>query len=484
MLRAIERGTFIGNKMFKSKLQELCHQKKWGLPKYCGLKDGPDHNPCFKASVTVNGTSFDTPTICKSSKEAENSAAKLAFLHFTSEKDSSAKGPKIADTCKSPDVHSNTSRGILDKESAAKGPKIVETFKSPDVRSNASSGIHDAPNQYKLMLQIYAQRNKLSIPVYSSEREGPPHALCFKAKVTVDGHTFESSGFYKTLKEAENAAAQVALMSFSLDGFRENGSHFYKNSLQELTQNEGFFLPKYKTIKYGEPHNPTFFSTVEVEQETFHGAAAKSKKQAESNAAKLAYTALTENKASRTANNYSPASSEDKAVAVSRGSEFLTDVDSHENFRSGSPLVSPSTIKVKEQTIESKDEYQKVSPAEKLPAYSKFNSQKFVASPASPNMDEITGNKNSDSSLESPSLSPTGSQSSSSMVTPPDLSTLSIADSNMNKSSGTESYLLNNRFRVYTRFPNMDFPKGTVVLPISEDKWVAVSLEFPKERDA
>lgn len=82
----------------------------------------------------------------------------------------------------------------------------------------------DAPNQYKMMLQIYAQRNKLSIPVYSSEREGPPHALCFKAKVTVDGHPFKSPGFYKTLKEAENAAAQVALMSFSLDAFQEASS--------------------------------------------------------------------------------------------------------------------------------------------------------------------------------------------------------------------------------------------------------------------
>lgn len=76
----------------------------------------------------------------------------------------------------------------------------------------------------------------------------------------------------------------------------QNGSHFYKNSLQELTQNEGFFLPKYKTKKSGEPHNPTFFSTVEVEGETFRGAAAKSKKQAESNAAKAAYTALMESK--------------------------------------------------------------------------------------------------------------------------------------------------------------------------------------------
>lgn len=75
----------------------------------------------------------------------------------------------------------------------------------------------------------------------------------------------------------------------------QKGSH-YKNSLQELAQSEGFSLPKYRTIKSGEPHNPTFFSTVEVEGETFRGAAAKTKKLAESNAAKVAYTAFMKSK--------------------------------------------------------------------------------------------------------------------------------------------------------------------------------------------
>lgn len=70
--------------MFKSKLQELCQNKKWRLPEYCCMRDGADHNPQFKASVVVNGTNFDSPPSCKSSKEAHNEAAKFAFLHFTS----------------------------------------------------------------------------------------------------------------------------------------------------------------------------------------------------------------------------------------------------------------------------------------------------------------------------------------------------------------------------------------------------------------
>ncbi|XP_024926430.3 protein FAR1-RELATED SEQUENCE 3-like isoform X1 [Ziziphus jujuba] len=70
--------------MYKSKLQELCQRKKWALPSYTSIKDGPDHIPQFQASVIVNGLSFDSPVSCKSYKDAHNHAAMLAFLHFTS----------------------------------------------------------------------------------------------------------------------------------------------------------------------------------------------------------------------------------------------------------------------------------------------------------------------------------------------------------------------------------------------------------------
>lgn len=70
--------------MFKAKLQELSQQKRWGLPRYIAMKDGPDHLPHFKASVYVNGLSFHSPTVSTSSKQALNEAAKLAFLHFSS----------------------------------------------------------------------------------------------------------------------------------------------------------------------------------------------------------------------------------------------------------------------------------------------------------------------------------------------------------------------------------------------------------------
>lgn len=68
--------------MYKSKLQELCQRKSWNLPEYSTIKDGPDHLPRFKAIAAVNGLIFETPAVCKSAKEAQNSVAKLAYDHF------------------------------------------------------------------------------------------------------------------------------------------------------------------------------------------------------------------------------------------------------------------------------------------------------------------------------------------------------------------------------------------------------------------
>lgn len=76
----------------------------------------------------------------------------------------------------------------------------------------------------------------------------------------------------------------------------QDDSSVYKNLLQELIQKEGFSLPIYKTALSGAPHMPIFSSTVEVEGQVFHGKAAKTKKQAEMNAAKVAYSDLKKRK--------------------------------------------------------------------------------------------------------------------------------------------------------------------------------------------
>ena len=70
------------------------------------------------------------------------------------------------------------------------------------------------------------------MPIFASMREGPPHASRFKATVIVDGQSFDSPTFFNTLKEAEQAAAKIALMSLSIDSFQKasqlnNFSHDY-----------------------------------------------------------------------------------------------------------------------------------------------------------------------------------------------------------------------------------------------------------------
>ncbi|XP_020553617.1 uncharacterized protein LOC105173936 isoform X2 [Sesamum indicum] len=68
--------------MYKSKLQELCHRRSWELPEYTTVKNGPDHMPRFTATVNVHGEVFQTPALCRSAKDAQNTAARIAFDHF------------------------------------------------------------------------------------------------------------------------------------------------------------------------------------------------------------------------------------------------------------------------------------------------------------------------------------------------------------------------------------------------------------------
>ncbi|KAF1885271.1 hypothetical protein Lal_00029160 [Lupinus albus] len=70
--------------MYKTKLQELCNDRKLGLPKYYTIKDGPDHMPTFKATVYVNTVTFTSLSSFTSSKQAQNQAAMLAFNTFSS----------------------------------------------------------------------------------------------------------------------------------------------------------------------------------------------------------------------------------------------------------------------------------------------------------------------------------------------------------------------------------------------------------------
>lgn len=71
---------------------------------------------------------------------------------------------------------------------------------------------------YKNQLQELAQRSCFNFPAYSCIREGPDHAPRFKATVNFSGETFESPTFCSTLRQAEHAAAEVALNALAKQG--------------------------------------------------------------------------------------------------------------------------------------------------------------------------------------------------------------------------------------------------------------------------
>ncbi|KAK1583601.1 hypothetical protein Q3G72_025415 [Acer saccharum] len=84
---------------------------------------------------------------------------------------------------------------------------------------------------FAITLYVHCRLKKIDSPAYTSTKESPAHAPCplplapcFKVRVTVDGHAFESPNFFKSRKTAQHAAVNVALMSFPFDGFQEASS--------------------------------------------------------------------------------------------------------------------------------------------------------------------------------------------------------------------------------------------------------------------
>ncbi|KAK2977358.1 hypothetical protein RJ640_013337 [Escallonia rubra] len=190
---------------------------------------------------------------------------------------------------------------------------------------------------FKNQLQELAQRSCFNLPSYSCIREGPDHAPRFKATVNFSGETFESPSFCSTLRQAEHAAAEVALNTLANRGpstlaarvLDETG--VYKNLLQETAHRAGLHLPVYTTVRTGPGHVPVFRCTVELAELTFTGEPAKTKKQAQKNAAMAAWSSLRQ-LSQRGLSSISPASppvsEEQDQVVIAR---FLAGLQSAES---------------------------------------------------------------------------------------------------------------------------------------------------------
>ncbi|KAG9160413.1 hypothetical protein Leryth_008807 [Lithospermum erythrorhizon] len=190
--------------MYKSKLQELCHKRSWNLPEYVTQRVGPDHNPRFSSRVTINGVCFETPqNQCRSSKEAQNMVAQLAFEH------------------------------------------LINIIKEANLGSIASGASNTNVNPEQLALHPNQET-----PFGWKDDTGPkgPSLRPALGKVTISDITYESSEFFPTLKEAEHSAAKVAFETLSHDDIQEASSSelshgvdegLYKTLLQEFAQKKG-----------------------------------------------------------------------------------------------------------------------------------------------------------------------------------------------------------------------------------------------------
>ncbi|KAF5183165.1 Double-stranded rna-binding protein [Thalictrum thalictroides] len=450
--------------MYKSKLQEVCQERLWTNPNYTYSKDGSDHKPQFKASVIINGISFHSPHFCKSSKEAQNEAARIAFHHFITSSTITANSFPVSDVLSSRD--SSSARNY----SSGKGallPDNEEISNNTLIHGNASvvkddQDFRDVHRMYKSQLQNYAQKTSLSAPVYSCVREGSHHDLRFKAMVAVGGQTFESPEFFRTLKEAEHAAAKAAFSSLSKDGILEDDCGLYKNLLQELTGREGFSIPIYTTSKTYASSVPLFTSSVGVEGDVFHGVAAKTKKQAEINAAKVAFLSLKERQLSRI------------TATLSQDIDFQKALDSIYSS-------TLSTITQQKLNLEAEGDNKVADASEVIANRVEVRADHYL----NPENGSKLGNRGSSSSDISCEREPvqapwvlSSQDGSSSPTTVLECSDCEVTRQNTDQPAAAYT-LLCNRVRVYPCKPNLKFPKGVTVLPVCDDKWIAVSLEYP-----
>ncbi len=88
-MEAYARGE--GDRDYKTSLQELAAQDFGRIPDYRVVERGPDHQKEFTATVYVGGREFGSG-IGRSKKEAEQQAAREAYLRLTGEEDPSGDG--------------------------------------------------------------------------------------------------------------------------------------------------------------------------------------------------------------------------------------------------------------------------------------------------------------------------------------------------------------------------------------------------------
>lgn len=143
----------------------------------------------------------------------------------------------------------------------------------------------------KAKLHELAQKGDFDPPNYRFITIGPPHAQLFEVTLSFNGREFQSLGSFSTLREAKYSAANEALYSLSEENkaLMVNNKSLFKNLLQELALQGGIPPPSYTTSRSGPAHEPIFQSSVVLGFVTYVGDCASTKKEAEQNAAMIAW---------------------------------------------------------------------------------------------------------------------------------------------------------------------------------------------------
>lgn len=161
---AERKGKGVANSVLpKIQLNEYTQKLSLPAPSYEFTKEGPSHNPRFRASVLVNGKIYDSQSEFFTSKEAMHDAARVAL------EDLNAKG-----TTSVPN-------------------SVCET------------------GQWKNALQQHAQKLKLPLPTYTCEKGGDDHSPIFISTVEVGGISC-TGGIATNKKAAEMKAAKKAFL--------------------------------------------------------------------------------------------------------------------------------------------------------------------------------------------------------------------------------------------------------------------------------
>ncbi|KAK9123022.1 hypothetical protein Sjap_012624 [Stephania japonica] len=268
---------------------------------------------------------------------------------------------------------------------------------------------------------------------------------------------------------------------------RQQDPSLYKNLLQDLVHKEGFPLPSYVTARSGLPHLPTFICTVEIEGNSFQGIAAKTKKQAEISAAKVAYHSLQERRVKKTNARLSSSFIPIVIVDLKKGLEpkrlnptssrasFKQTEDADQEMHSVASASSSSQYNLADQEMNSAETIMASACAssqsnEKLETSSKSTSGKPSG--------EVYANLRDPFPSVGASLEEGGSTASTDSECSEDVVT-NLNNLNINLPTETNSLLCVNKVQVFPRRAGMQLPDGTRVLSFSDDKWVAVSSDCP-----